>query len=155
MIQRIQSLYLIIACIAGILLMFFPFAKYFVGPGTFYEFRLTGMRLITPEAENVTMIPVFMLSILIILIVLILVSIFMYKNRVTQMRVIAVSFLLNAVLIGTLFYFTDKFGGDFSTTPNYKNIGTLLPVLMLVMLLLANKAIKKDEIKMRKSSRIR
>lgn len=71
------------------------------------------------------------------------------------MRVVAVSFLLNAILIGTLFYFTDRFGGDFSTTPNYKNIGTLLPILMLVMLLLSNKAIKKDEIKMRKSSRIR
>lgn len=143
------------AFIAGVLLMFFPFAKYFVASGTFYEFRLTGMILVAPEAETVTMIPVFLLSLLIILALMIFVSIFMFKNRVRQMRVVAVSFLLNAILIATLFYFADKFGGDFSTTPNYKNIGTLLPFVMLVMLLLANKAIKKDEIKMRKSSRIR
>lgn len=155
MIQRIQTLYLFIALAASVLFFFFPFAKYFIDAATIYEFKVTAINLISPESTSTYKIPVFLLSLHIVLSVLVLASIFLFKNRVTQMRVVAVSFLLNAVLIGSIFYFADSFGKELTTMPNYKNFGTLLPVLMLVMLLLANKAIKNDEIKMRKSSRIR
>ncbi len=155
MIQRIQTLYLIIALIASALFFAFPFAKYFVDIATMYEFKITAITLVTQQSVSVYKIPVFMLSLHIILTLLILISIFLFKNRVTQMRVVAVSFLLNAVLIGSVFFFADAFGKEMVITPDYRNIGTLLPVLMLLMLLLANKAIRQDEIKMRKSSRIR
>jgi len=155
MIQRIQSLYLFIAFVAAILLFFFPFATFLADSSTFYEFSLTGLKYHTPEGVTTKLFPVFMLSLNIILTALIGFSIFLFKNRVTQMRVVAVSFLLNAILIGIIFYFSDKYGKELDFTPNYKNLGTLMPVLMLIMLLLANKAIKKDEIKMRKSRRVR
>ncbi len=155
MIQRIQTLYLFIALCAAVLLFFFPFAKYFTGGGEHLEFMLTGMFRVSEDIRTLEMVPILMLSLHIVIAILIFVSIFMFKKRVTQMRVVAIAFLLNAILIGTIFYFSDKFGEAYSVQPNYKNIGTLLPVLMLIMLLIANKAIRKDEVKMRKSSRIR
>jgi len=155
MIQRIQSLYLFVALIASSLLIFMPFARFFTGGNTVYEFSMIGMKLVTADETTMVMMPVFMLSVLIILVVLILASLLMFKNRIKQMRTVALAFLLNAILIGLIFYFSDKFATEYGSTANYKNIGTLLPVLTLLMLLLANKAIKSDEIKMRKSKRIR
>jgi hypothetical protein len=155
MIQRIQSLYLFVGLVASSLLFFMPFAKFFTGGNAVYEFTMLGMKHVTPDETTVTMIPIFMLSILIIVTILVLAALLMFKDRVKQMRTVAVAFLLNAILIGLIFYFSDKFATEFATTANYKNIGTLLPVLTLLMLLLANKAIKSDEIKMRKSKRIR
>jgi len=155
MIQRIQTLYLLIAFIAALLLFFFPFAKYFTGPGTHYEFYLTGMKYFSMNEITTVMIPVLMLSLHIIITGFTGAVIFLYKNRVRQMRFVAVTFLLNIILVALIFYFSDKYGSVYNTTPNYKNIGTLLPVLMLLMLLLAQKAIKSDEMKMRKSNRIR
>jgi hypothetical protein len=155
MIQRIQTVYLLIAFVAAILLFFFPFARYFTGPGTHYEFYLTGMKYFSMNEVVTVMIPVFMLSFHIIITAFTGIVIFLFKNRVRQMRFVAVTFLLNIILVALLFYFSDKYGGAYDTTPNYKNIGTLLPLVMLLMLLLAQKAIKSDEVKMRKSSRIR
>jgi hypothetical protein len=155
MIQRIQTLYLLVAFIATVLFYFFPFATYFENAMSFYEFKITAINHIFQDTVTLHSVPVFMLSVHIILTILVFISIFLFGNRVRQMRVVAVSFLLNAILIGAIFFFSDSFGKEFTATPNYKNFGTLMPVLTLIMLLLANKAIKQDEIKMRKSSRIR
>jgi hypothetical protein len=154
MFQRIQTAYFFIALAAAGLFFFFPFAKYFTPEGT-YEFSVTGMRLVTDSSITTTMFPVLLLSLICIVSVLILFALLTFKNRIRQMRIVAVAFLLNAALIGTMFYLADKFETTFNTTTNYKNIGLLMPLIVLIFLLLANKAIRNDEIKMRKSNRIR
>lgn len=154
MIQRVQSLYLLGAIAAAVLMFFFPVARFFTPEGS-YEFFLTGIKFISGDTEKVQMIPVLMLAVLIIVAVLLMISVFLFRNRVKQMRVVAIAFLFNAFLIGGIFFFADSFGKDHHTTPNYQNLGTIMPIIILIMLLLANKAIRKDEMKMRKSQRIR
>ncbi len=154
MFLRIQSLYLVLAVIASVLFFLFPFAKYFTQEGI-YEFSITGMKLITDASVTTTMFPELLISLTCVVTILIIATLFLFKKRILQMRIIAVAFLLNAILIGCIFYFTDQFATRFNTTTNYKNIGFLMPFIILIFLLLANKAIKNDEIKMRKSNRIR
>lgn len=156
MFQRIQTLHLFIALVAAVIFFFFPFAKYFTLEGM-YEFSVTGMKLVTDSSVTMTTypLPVLLLSLTSIVIVLIIVALLIYKNRIKQMRIIAVAFLFNAILIGAMFFLADKYGSTFKVDANYKNVGLLMPLIILVFLLLANKGIRKDEIKMRKSNRIR
>lgn len=143
MLIRIQTLYLIIALISCVLLFFFPFAK----SGS-YEFFTRA--IITPESIKIEPL---LLPLHIIITVLILISVFFFKNRIIQMRVVAVAFLFNIALLVCIFFYSDIF--RFPQILNYKNFGILLPIIVLIMLILTNKAIKNDEIKIRKSSQIR
>jgi hypothetical protein len=75
------------------------------------------------------------------------------------MRFNVLVFVFNAVLIGLMFWIPDKIadsisGIDFASV-SYKYIGAVMPLLSLLMLVFANRAIRKDEIKIRAANRIR
>lgn len=96
-----------------------------------------------------------MASVLLVLTVLIIVSIFSFRNMAKQMKIVAVAFLLNALMIGGIFYFADTFGRIKQTQVNYENIGMLFPFIILIFLVLSQRAIKQDQLKLKKSQRFR
>jgi len=155
MIQRIQTLYLFLALVASILLFFFPFANLYSASLVNYDFSVLALEKISPLGNELILRPILLMALLSVVIVLVIASILMFKNRVQQMRVVAISFFVNAILLISIYFFTDKFASTYDATVNYKNFGMLLPIFNIVMFLLANKAIKSDEIKVRKSQRIR
>lgn len=151
---RIQSLYLIVALILLIVFLFVPFVKYFLPNQTIYIFYITKLIKQTPVEIKTFSYPIFMIIMSSLIIIFLLVAIFLFKNRILQMRVVAIAFLFNAILIGSLYYFSDKYEKLFNVTAKYQ-LGTLLPIIALLLLVLANKAIRKDEIKVRQSNRLR
>lgn len=154
MFQRIQSLYLIGALISVIVFLFVPFVKYFLPNQTIYIFYITKLIKQTPVEIKTFSYPIFMIIISSLIIIFLLVAVFLFKNRILQMRVVAIAFLFNAILIGSMYYFSDKYEKLFNVTAKYQ-LGTLLPIIALLLLVLANKAIRKDEIKVRQSNRLR
>ncbi len=94
--------------------------------------------------------------------VLALVSVFLFKKRVLQMRVVAVAFLLNVVYVFLLFFWAvDKYGAivkqalagaDMEVT---WFVGAYAPLVSLVLLILAHRGIKKDESMVRAADRLR
>lgn len=154
MFVRIQSLYLGGVIIALIAFLFLPFVKYFLPNQTTYIFYVTKMVKLTPAEQLIMSYPIFLIILTILILLFTIVALFLFKNRILQMRVVAVAFLFNAILIGSMYYFADKYEKLLNVTAKYQ-LGTLLPILALILMVLANKAIRKDEIKVRQSQRLR
>jgi hypothetical protein len=137
MIQRIQTIYLILAfVVTGILPFIFPLwtmndgKEYFFMQNQFYVILL-GLS---------TTLSVF--------------SIVSYKKRQNQFVVGRLNIILNLILLGLFVYRSLNISGE-TVLVSEKGIGMFLPVVAIVLLVLANKAIKKDEDLVKSVDRLR
>lgn len=167
MIQRIQSFYLVLAAVCVALLFMFPITTY-VGQYATSSLNLIPQPSVEDELGNVTFIgqadfitiwPLAALAGLIGL--LALVSIFFYKSRIIQIRWVAFGFLLNVVYVFLVFFWaTDAYlkhvGYLFGDAPEVTySVGTFAPFVSALFFFLAQRAIKKDEEKVRAADRLR
>ena len=82
-----------------------------------------------------------------------LISIFLFKTRQTQFVLGRLNIILNLILLGLFIYRLLAISGE--TANSEKGIGMLLPILSIVLLVFANKAIKKDEALVKSVDRLR
>lgn len=85
--------------------------------------------------------------------VLALVCILLYKNRKNQFVVNRLNMILNIFLLGLFVYRSLNLSGESNISE--KGIGMLIPIFSIVFLVLANKAIKKDEDLIKSVDRLR
>ncbi len=136
MIQRVQSLYLMLVVLLNPAVVFwFPLWK-------------TKQDIEVFAVETTWLVILFALSGL-----LALISIFMFKNRKLQFVLGRLNIILNFVLLGFFVYWTLMVPGEMQISE--KGIGMFLPVLSIVFLVLANKAIKRDEDLVKSVDRLR
>ena len=157
MLQRIQTLFLAIAVISGALLFYFPIADYYHELYGNYKLFVTGLQCMDPDPKISTSIwftaPLYLITGVTVL--LGVMSIFLYKNRITQLRLVAFNILLNIVLIVLLFiFYSGKIEELTQIIPTYR-IGVFLPLVSLVFLVLANRFIRKDEALVKSTERLR
>jgi len=135
MLQRIQSLYLLVAAVCSGVLSF-----------TTYLLVLEGT--VVYAIDSISYVALFQGSAL-----LSLISIFLFKSRQTQFVLGRLNIILNFILLGLfVFRLLSLPGGP--ANPE-KGIGLLLPIFSIVLLALANKAIKKDETLVKSVDRLR
>ncbi len=154
MIQRIQTLYLILSELLVAALFFSPLAEIAGKDGTIFRFNIRG---IYPEGvENAAMIygslPVFLLSILIL--VFLFSVIVQFKNRVRQMRLATISIFLLLGLFGLIIFYTIKSAQVIDGTYSM-SLFTAFPIVSAILVYLAIRAIAKDEVLVRSIDRIR
>jgi len=90
------------------------------------------------QAEDITILLVlFLLSAL-----LSGASVFLFKNRKLQLRLGGLNIILNLLLAGYLAYSLSNLPGGFNSE---KGIGLLVPFISIVLLIFANRYIRKDE----------
>jgi hypothetical protein len=77
----------------------------------------------------------------------------MFKNRQSQFVMGRLNIILNFFLLGFLVYRSLNVSGE--TLVSEKGIGMFLPIISIVLLVLANKAIKKDEDLVKSVDRLR
>ena len=82
-----------------------------------------------------------------------LISIFRYKDRQSQFVLGRLNIILNFFLLGLFVYRSLSLSGE--TDVSEKGIGIILPIFSIVFLVLANKAIKKDEDLVKSVDRLR
>ncbi|MBP5677790.1 MAG: DUF4293 domain-containing protein [Bacteroidales bacterium] len=89
-------------------------------------------------------------------------SIFLYKNRVRQMRIVALAFIFNVAYVFLLFFWAVDGYGKAITQYFHANdlqviwfVGAYAPIVGLVFLILAHRGIKRDEAKVRAADRLR
>lgn len=121
---------------------------------------LNGEAVTMGQKEYIKVWPLTVLTILSTVVAL--VAMFLFKNRVTQMRVVAVAFLLGVVDIFLIFIWAVDAYISKVTVPMactdinvHYGIGTWCPIVAVVLMFLAQRAIKKDEEKVRAADRIR
>jgi hypothetical protein len=99
-------------------------------------------------ADIVWVIGLFLISALVSVI-----TIFKYSNRQTQFVLGRLNIILNFVLLGVIVYLSLTLSGE--TAVSEKGIGMILPLFSIVFIVLANKAIKKDEDLVKSVDRLR
>lgn len=165
MIQRIQSFLLVLALVGFILLFLFPTATFEAKMNSNVTSSsltlLPGENNINPETGEAFMAQnsVILMIMAFVLGIGTLVGIFLYKNRVRQMRFVSMLGFINLVYIGIMFLScipdaaeTLANMGEVSTT---YSVGTFVPIVTLVLIIIAQRAIRSDEIKVRAADRIR
>ena len=147
MIQRIQTVYIIISAILLSLLFLIPFAE-IAKDGLVYLFDFKGISVDGALKENG-----YAISVLIcIIIVLHGIAILSYKNRIRQIRLMVFSILLMLGLFGMFFFFTYY---TFTDAQVSFKISVIFPVIAIILDYLAIRAIGKDEALIRSIDRIR
>ena len=81
-------------------------------------------------------------------------SIISFKKRQTQFVANRLIIILNLILLGLFVYHSLNLSGE-TVLVSKKGIGMFLPILAIVFLVLANKAIKKDEDLVKSVDRLR
>jgi hypothetical protein len=83
-----------------------------------------------------------------------LLSIVSYKKRQNQFVIDRLNIILNLILLGLFVYRSLNLSGE-TIAVSEKGIGMFLPIVAIVLLVLANKAIKKDEDLVKSVDRLR
>ena len=136
MIQRIQTVYLVVsALIIAALYIWFPVVQ-----------DEAGNTIISRDEPLV-------LGLLGVSVLLTVISIFNFKKRKLQFVLNRLNIISNFVLLGVFVYRSLTLSGE--TLVSEKGIGVLLPVLSIVLLVMANKAIKRDEDLVKSVDRLR
>jgi len=144
MIQRIQSVYLvIIALISSVLIAYVPL-WYEVDKKAVFAYQ-------SFEREDVLLMSIAVSFIVVTL--LALVSFFNFKKRKSQFMLNRLNIIINLYLIGVLLYYLLNLSGGISISE--KGIGSFIPVINIVLLAFANKAIQKDEALVKSADRLR
>lgn len=136
MIQRIQTIYLTVVALLAAVLPYF----------TYLWLDTDGIEFL---AKNEMWIAILFYLVA----ALALISIFLFKNRKNQFVVNRLNMILNLFLLGFFVYRSLNLSGE--TLVSEKGIGMLIPVFSIVFLVLANRAIKKDEDLVKSVDRLR
>jgi len=164
MIQRIQSLFLFIAFIATAMVFFFPVASITeftevqseLLETDYYELKATGIEdpspNSTPHLNAYTFVPITI--ILCMLMILILYTIFRYKSRLHQLKLVKMGIFLNIILVAGIFLNYPKLFTD-SPMEIEPGIATYFPLISLIFLVMAYRYILKDEKLVKAADRLR
>lgn len=156
MIQRIQSLYLFVVAIACSLLFFVPMIDYIdPGKGTYKLFAI-GMKSFSDLPGLLFFWQTSPLLILVILsLALTIITIFLFKRRKTQLLLLNINVLVNILLIAFVFLLYSKIFEQRLQIPSNYQFGMYIPLISLVFLMMASRAIRKDESLVKSSDRLR
>lgn len=153
MIQRIQSIYLLgSALIAGVLFIV-PISEFplITSEGTGAMATINILESTGPSQTATFQYPLLILNLLILSASVF--AIFLYKNRSAQIRLTTLTSLFSISLLVIAFFATDRLCPE-GEKPHYLS-GVYLMALQTFLLLLARRAIRKDEQLIRSADRIR
>ncbi len=141
MIQRIQSVWLLLAGIAGLLTYKLPLWEGILQDNSIKSF-------IGPES-------LLLFAVIIATCLLGFATIFLYKNRKTQKNLAFLGILLSIAIIALEYFIVE----DFKTAASYKSsawkFGAIMPGLMVVFFFLAYQGVRKDEKMIKSLERLR
>jgi peptidoglycan/LPS O-acetylase OafA/YrhL len=155
MLQRVQTVYLLVATVLMSLMLFLPMAEIAAEGTGIYEVLSKGWYIRGGEYAEPVMLtwPVFILVLFLTLLPLI--NIFLYKKRKLQIRICVYSIILAFGLIGLIYYYF-VIGFKPLDEPAYAlSFPMVLPAIFIILIYLAFRGIRKDEILVRSLDRIR
>ena len=150
MIQRIQSVYLFVVTVLLVVAMCLPVGMYVLPDGSVATFANWGVCL--DEVCNNSVWGMF--ALLLLSAIVALSTIFLYRNRILQIRMTVFNCLLLVGYYLTFAAFLVVFGNRLDATFHGK-WGVCLPLICVILNYLAIRAIGKDEAMVRAADRLR
>lgn len=154
MIQRIQTIYLLVIALLTIAILFMPLAILQAGDQLF-TFDVAGINTMTAQPELIY--PTWGLFALTAIIALIsLVTIFLFKKRILQIRLCIFNSLLMLGFYGLFVFFLFNVKGQFSLDFSYSlKFALAFPLVNIILEYLAIRNIGADEALVRSLERLR
>ena len=147
-IQRIQSVYLLIAIILMAVFAFFPALSFQLGGRDFVYGALEAGKV------GVTHVDPLMLMLIILIVFLAIVDIFLFKNLQRQMTVCFVDIIIGLAMLVAIGVQACVIGNRDGVSMIWQWY-LILPVLSIIFLMLAHKAMSNDKKKLRDADRLR
>ncbi|CAN5506331.1 DUF4293 domain-containing protein [soil metagenome] len=141
MIQRIQSLWLLLAAAS----FFFVFKLPFAG----------GKTQLGAISELFAASSLLMFIVAILLGIIALVAIFLFKNRSSQKSLIWLGILLDLVFIVMMYFQMENLKSNPALMNQTFKIGAIFPILYIILLVMAYSGIRKDEKLIKSVDRLR
>jgi hypothetical protein len=152
MIQRIQSLYLLGALLLTGSLFFLDLAELISADG---HFILTAGGIINQAAEGGVVMSAFALTLLLVVSTFsVMVSLFLFKKRLLQIRICGLNLGLLLGISVMIFYFGKAASGELSAELTFK-WPLVMPLISMILVFMAIRAIGRDEALVRSLDRIR
>lgn len=152
MIQRIQTLYLVVATILMAMTFIFPIAEFNIAG---VDFTLSAFSLSGGNQSEST----FWMGLLLAMATAVpFVTIFLFKRRTLQIRLCAVEAVLllgSLAFIGLYYWLSNRFFAGYDIEHKQFGWSAIMPVMALILDVLAARAIFKDEVLVRSLDRIR
>jgi hypothetical protein len=149
MIQRIQTVYLLVVAILMVVMMSLSVGSFVAADYTATVFN--NLSLVAPDG-TADYAPWAMFAILMVSAVVTLGTIFLYKKRMLQIRLTIFNIILLLGYYGTLVTFVFMLKGENSFTPSWT---VILPLISIILDWLAIRAIGKDEMLVKAYERLR
>lgn len=149
MIQRIQTVYLLVVAILMVVMMSLPVGSFVASDYTATVFN--NLSLVAPDG-TADYEPWAMFAILMVSAVVTLGTIFLYKKRMLQIRLTIFNIILLLGYYGTLVTFVFMLKGENSFIPSWT---VILPLISIILDWLAIRAIGKDEMLVKAYERLR
>ncbi len=156
MIQRKQTIFLLLVIIASAVSFFFPLAE-FIGVKDSIVLYIQKAHSLVPDSpfNHSGYFSLPLLSATGFIILFSLIAIFLYKNRKSQLQIIKVCILVEIIMIGLFFFYyvssLEKLTGG---TAEYET-AVFMPLISLVFLVLAYRGVLQDEKLIRSADRLR
>lgn len=156
MIQRIQSIYLLVAVLAGIATFFFKLAT-FLADQIYLEWYIYSLRNLTKGSDVIIhdYYSVFVTILMAAVMILAVLIIFLYKNRRQQLKLGRIAILINIVLIIVVFFIYPEVIERKLQVETTFETGIYFPLISLLFLIMASRAIMKDDKLVRSADRLR
>lgn len=149
MIQRIQSVYLLIVAILSVIVISNPVGSFIGTDNSIIEF--TNLSLISQDGTG-SYEPWVLFAIQMISAIISLITIFLYKKRMVQIRFTLFNIILAVGYYATLVTFVFMLKGESTFVPSW---AVCLPFVGIVLDWLAIRAIGKDEMLVKAYERLR
>ena len=156
MLQRIQTVYLFLVFVFALLFVMLPIA-HVVPEDPFVSLRLSSYPVFFDAHDGLTgrwmallLVVLFFLTIL-----LTIITSFYYKKRLVQIKLGKYNMLVHAAIILVSFFMIDNIRTQLAAYDVTYGPGIFFPIISLLFILLANRAIRKDERLVRSADRIR
>jgi hypothetical protein len=156
MLQRIQSVFLALVSIFAVLFVFLPLGKFDL-EGLQLPLKITGLDLPAEVPFEIShgWNGYILLALVFGIMVLTVYTIFQFKRRQYQIQLGKFNVLLHVGLVITAFFYIDQFREKLLNLHFSYGAGIFLPLAAMILILLANRAIKKDDELVRSADRIR
>lgn len=155
MIQRIQTIYLVMVTIFALLFIFLPIGTLEYA-GLVYHIGFMGIIADdgTQSLEYSGILRILIMIIPFLIMILSTYIIFLYRKRPLQIKLGRLNMLIHVLLVVLTFFYLDNIKNQFEGIFTY-GAAIVFPLISMVWLLLANRAIDRDEKLVRSADRLR
>ncbi len=157
MIQRIQTIFLVLVIILGSLFSYLPILEFTGYEATYLMNAYKTVNVVDSTEVISKNMGIGVMQGLVVLVALVI--IFLFKNRQLQMKLAKLNILLIALQIAAIVMYSDT--AKTAIGPNANDVlvnykfGAVIPVISLILTYLAIRFIKKDEDLVRAADRLR